>query len=260
MKDETKSGCFSVTFHPSSLRLHPLCFRVCSRRWSKLSIDGRFPRGPSLPALVDPHPLIRILTNQLLHRSCETSRIDFEILVLVSCAYQFEWWITVEEVTPLLCVPNCDGGNNQRIGFQCKSRNARRRASEPPEEWNKDPFVWLSVQVREYPQRASGFEYAQRLASRVLFVDGAISKSSSDAFNHGLDARIVYWANQKANRIFERRPAKAEHFPRAQVSREKDHAPVVLFGCPQMCQANRVILDQLAQRFRGGAAKLAELT
>ena len=86
------------------------------------------------------------------------------------------------------------------------------------EEGNENSFARLRVQIGKDAERATFAQHSQRLPGRTLFVDRAIAKSRSDPLDHFFDALIVQRANQKTNRILQRRPAKTVQLPDAQMA------------------------------------------
>src|SRR5262245_28423452 len=57
------------------------------------------------PTFVDPEPLIGITTDKTFHRFGKPRRVEFHVLMSIAGADQFNWRITVKEVTPALLIP-----------------------------------------------------------------------------------------------------------------------------------------------------------
>src|SRR3977135_487942 len=117
----------------------------------------------------------------------------------------------------------------------------------------------MRIQVGQDSQRTAGAQHSDGFARRALFVDGAIAETRPDLFNHFFDARVVNRTDQETGWIFERRPAKTQKFPGAQMSGQENDAALIFFGCAQSGQTDVSVFDQPAKFLRRRTMKLAEL-
>src|SRR6185436_1813641 len=140
-------------------------------------IHTRLARRPRLPAPVNPHPLIRIKPNHVLHRGGKTRSVYFQVLFMIAGAHELNRRIPVKEIFAALSIPDGHRGDYHSVGFEREGGDAGVGAGQFAKEGHKNSFALLRVQVRENSESAAVAQDPERSARRCLLVDGDVSKT-----------------------------------------------------------------------------------
>ena len=183
---------------------------------------------PSLPALVNPEPLVWERPHVAFDGGGEARGVDLDVANVVARADEFDDGAAAEDELPAPLVPGRADGDHGGVGAQGEGGDAGGRAGEAAEEGDEDALALLRVEVGEDAERAALFEQAQGRARGHFFINRPVAEARPQALDKRVDERVVNRAHEEADRLVEGGVCEAEEFPSAEVRGEEDDAAAAL--------------------------------
>ena len=113
----------------------------------QILVDRRLAFGACLPTLVDPHPLIRIFTDNFLDLSrVPSSRVD-DIVFAVVCDSWLEQRSVDEFILFPSLIPDTECRIDQGVRPYREQSGPAGGAGRPAKEWHKNTFFGMSVDI-----------------------------------------------------------------------------------------------------------------
>ncbi len=209
-----------------------------------------------MPSFVDPKPVVRVAADERFQDLVEALGVESDIAFEIPGSDEGDGWIEMEHVRARPLIPDEEAGDDGGFRAQrqtCKKRGRARRTSE---EVAEEAFVWLCVQVHEDADRlplAQRYEDAPR---GIALGDEVIAAQRAVGLDQAIKERVVQGANQKGHSIAIERVSEGAQFPRAEVSREDEHAAPLRPRALVMFQS--LVGDDRANRLARQLGELAE--
>src|SRR5271156_3879611 len=127
--------------------------RSSSRRL--LRIDRLLARGPRLPALVNPQPLVGIAPHVIFNHPRESRRVFAHVGLFLAGAHEFHGRLETQAVFPALFVPGKKPGNYGSLRAQGDASQAGSGASRNAEKIYEHSFFRRSVVIGEDAHRSA---------------------------------------------------------------------------------------------------------
>ena len=98
------------------------------------------------------------------------------------------------------------------------------------EEGKKDTVALQCIYVGEKAKSAAGVKNGQTFQNRIALINGTVAKAAADARSVAVKQRVVERASEVGDRLDDGRHSKGEHFPVAEMWRDKDDAATGSLG------------------------------
>src|ERR1700719_3864183 len=184
-------------------------------------IYRRLSRRASLPALVNPEPLVRMLAHVGFNHSHEARGILTHVRIFIAGAHKLERACELQVIFLLIGVPRQKPRNDRSIRAQRDSCDARCGGSWFAKKIHEDTFVEQCVRVGQNADRAAFAKHFQNSARGTVFFDRTIPGKTAIAIDERVYAGIGNGTHQEMKRVTVESMREWRKFPGAHVAGEE---------------------------------------
>src|SRR5207249_770217 len=205
-------------------------------------IERRLPRRTRLPPARHPQPLVRIAAHVFLDEPGKVRRVGDDFLFRVLARDPLNG-LEAQAIFPELRVPDGQAQDQWRAGLAGDPGRPCCGAGEAAEKVHEEAFRGQHVSVHQDTQRLAPPERPQRLAGKVIFLDGPAAAPAAVPIDQIVQKRVVHLAHGEIQGMAVQPVREGTQLPVAKVGGEKQDALALLAGARKVLEA--VIDDQL---------------
>src|SRR5208337_2907502 len=220
-------------------------------------VERQLAGWPSLPAAVDPEPLVGIATDEVFDDFGEFRCVGDDVNLVIAGANQLYGGIEAQDVFAQLRIPYRKAGDYGGAGAQGNAGEAAGGAGWNAEEIDEHSLRRGHIGVHENADGFAGAHSGEQAADEIVFVDSAVAVHGAIALDQGVDVGIVERAHDDRQRMALQGVGEGGKLPSAEVSGKKQNAFAPCVGALEVFKA--VVDDYARDIFAGVAGEEADL-
>src|SRR5580698_4909989 len=202
-------------------------------------VERWFAFGPSLPASMEPEPLVRIAADVVFDHAGEERGVGDDI-GFVACStvvwsavvrsgvapapHELKRGIEAQGIFAELVIPGGKSRHDGGVGAEGNAGQSAGGVGRDAEEIYEHALRWSHVGVHENAYDLAHAHRGEQAADEVVFADGAIAMHGAVAPDERVDVRIVERAHDDPHRMALQRMGKGGEFPSPEMAGEKENS------------------------------------